>query len=82
MGDDENRTGTETVLQRAGPIGDETSDSRPKSNWTAIGYFSPETTDTVYFYVRANGKDIYDSAKNVEWADTKLIVVEYNPPSE
>jgi hypothetical protein len=60
-------------------MGDETSSSRPKHNWSATGYLAPETTNGITFRVRANGRDVFGNAKQVEWRSlTTMVIVEYD----
>jgi hypothetical protein len=72
-------TGTETVLKSTGPLGEETDATRPKLCWTAIGYLAPETIEQITFRVRANGRDVLNNAKSVDWlAAASMIIMEFD----
>jgi hypothetical protein len=57
-------------------MGEETDPTRPKLSWSAIGYLAPQTETAVTFRVRANGRDVLNNGKNVEWFYGSMVILE------
>ena len=67
---------SETLLQRAGPMGTEDVSIRPKQAWSLLGFLQVSGTASITFRVRANARDVLNNAASVEWFGARMVIQE------